>query len=125
MFFKFLLVEALDLSETYLEPFQTSETEPFAKRVNSFQPFTTFVKLSIWDVWQGSKYNHNFLCAELWLVIRSNGESCTDLFIKLRGTIFQLISLFNIETILVTQLSFTCSNSTIETQDKDVKYVQS
>ena len=43
-------------SETYPEPWKTSEMELFAKIVNCFQPLTISVKSSISNVWQGSEY---------------------------------------------------------------------
>ena len=38
------------------ESCQTSKMEVFAKIVKNKKPFTIFVKTSILDVWQGSKY---------------------------------------------------------------------
>ena len=42
--------------EVHSEPCHTSKIELFAKIVDGFQPLTFFVKSSIFDVWQGSKY---------------------------------------------------------------------
>ena len=49
-------------AEAHLEPYQTYKMERFVKVINGFQLLTLFTKLSIFDVWQGSKY--------VWHVLR-------------------------------------------------------
>ena len=52
------------LIQRYSEPCQTSKLELFANIVNSFQPLTNFVKLSILGAWRGSEYASVFTSAE-------------------------------------------------------------
>ena len=43
-------------SGAYLEPYQTSKMEIFAKIANAWKPLIIFAKCSILDVWEGSEY---------------------------------------------------------------------
>ena len=43
-------------SGAYLEPYQTSKMELFAKTANAWKQLIIFAKCSILDVWQGSEY---------------------------------------------------------------------
>ena len=46
----------LELPETYLEPYQASKMERFAKMLNGFQLLTIFAKCTILYIRQGSEY---------------------------------------------------------------------
>ena len=45
-----LVRKIYSIAEAYYEPCRTSKIEPFAKKVNGFQPLTVFAESSILDV---------------------------------------------------------------------------
>ena len=50
------MVNLIDHTEAYSEPYQTSYNECFTNTFNSFYPWTISTESSILDVWQSFEY---------------------------------------------------------------------